>query len=84
MHCVKNYGLRSKQGKSVKSHISHYWCFGDIGIFTNFPIHTHSIHFSQTNGKIRAVVNIQSTLYVFDIGEICEYPNNVEVVPAFV
>ena len=84
MLCVKNYVLRSKQGKFVKSYIILYYCFVDIGILTNFPFHTRSIHFSQTNGKIRAVVNIQSTLYEFDIGEICEYPNNVEVVPAFV
>jgi len=53
-------------------------------MLTNFPTHTRHIHFSQTNGKLRAVVNIQSTLNEFDIGEICEYPNNVEVVPAFV
>ena len=53
-------------------------------MFTNFPIHERSINFLQTYCKIRAVVNIQSTLYVFDIGEIFEYPNNMEVVLAFV
>ena len=32
---------------------------------------------------MRAVVNIQSTLYLFDIGEICDYLTLVEVVLAF-
>ena len=47
-----------------------------------------SIHVASTVHKtylqMRAAVTIQSALYVFDIGEICEYLTIVEVMLAFV
>ena len=44
---------------------------------------TSTVHKLIPKILMRAVVNIQSTLYLFDIGEICDYLTLVEVVLAF-